>query len=501
MTGPWRLSWLHPVAFAVGLLIVLGVLVQGTIERVNQINRVSGETTLGLADAVAAAVADDVRAGNWPLVQERLRTMVSPHLKVRYRVVTKDGGVVADSQQIRANGQAPPALALTVLAYGRTLEEKSRLSYEMVTAQPLPGADAHPLAALMTEANWERQYLEQRTAIERQAISAALVLLVLVTGAFVAVWRLGILPLHRLRAIAEAAANGASVRAPTYGLADLNAIGRALNRLVERAQDAARLAEDNRALERERDAACAANAAKSGFLARMSHDLRTPLHGIIGFAEMIRDQMVGPIGTAKYVDYARDIHLSGDHLLRLINDVLDLSKIEAGRFELARDHISVASVVGEAVHAVAPLANQRGLDMVVEAARDLPSLTGDERTLRQMLFNLLSNAIKFTDAGGRVTVTVSLGSGGGLDITVADTGVGIDAQDQALIFTEFGQAGNPRIRPAEGTGLGMVIVKSLIELHGGRITLESDSSTGTAVTLSFPPERVGCDERSLAQRT
>ena len=310
-----------------------------------------------------------------------------------------------------------------------------------------------------------------------------------------------------------AAAGDPAARAPAFWLADLHSIGQSLNRLLERTaaerrSAASQLAEAtarNRqleaglaalnakvaTLERAREAAEVANSAKSDFLARMSHDLRTPLHGIIGFAEMIRDQMVGPIGREIYVDYAHDIHQSGVHLLRLINDVLDLSKIEAGHFELASDRIEVAVVIRESVHVVGPLARQRQLALSYAVAPDLPPLTGDERTLRQMMFNLLSNAIKFTEPGGSVTVTAGRNGAGGLDITVADSGMGIEAGDLELVFTEFGQAGNPRTRPAEGTGLGLVIVRSLIELHGGGITLHSEPGDGTAVTLSFPPDRIG----------
>jgi len=485
MSGRWRVSILHMIAFTGGLLIVLGVLVHSTIERVNQLDLVSSQTVLAAADAVAAAIEGEVRAGAWGVVQERLRAMASPRLRLRYRVVGADGAVLADSERIRAGGrlETPPAAVRP---------------YELAASLPLAGSTS----SLVVEANWERQYLEARRAIEREAVSAAIVLMALVIGAFVALWRLGVRPLHRLREAADAMAAGRpDARTPDLRLADLHAIGEALERLNERA---AGLAESNRRLraeagtltrdledvDRAREAAEAANSAKSDFLARMSHDLRTPLHGIIGFAEMIRDQMVGPVGTSKYVDYARDIHHSGVHLLRLINDVLDLSKIEAGRFELVEDSIPVWAVVEEAAHAVSPIAEQKGLVLTVSVAPSLPMLIADEKTLRQMLFNLLSNAIKFTEPGGSVSVMAGL-SDHGLDIVVADTGMGIGPEEIDLVFTEFGQAGNPRTRPAEGTGLGLVIVRSLIELHGGRLVLESEPGRGTSVTLAFPAFRIG----------
>ncbi len=521
MTGRWRVSWLHLAAYAVGVTKVLGVLVYSTIERVNQISQVSAQAVLVVADAVAAAVAPDVGTGNWPAVQERVRAMAPLHMRVRYRVVVADGTVLADSQQIRANGRLDPAsplaaLATSALAQGRVLDAVGANPTEMMAAEPLTGLAGRPAAVLVVDASSERQYLELRMAIEHQAVIAALLLLVLVMGAFVAVWRLGAEPLHRLRVFAETAAMAGTLpeRAPNFRLTDLHGIGQALNRVLNRAAAEHQCAVDRSlrldkvtertlgleaqvvalgaeitALKRARDAAEAANRAKSNFLARMSHDLRTPLHGIIGFAEMIRDQMVGPIGLEKYVGYAQDIHYSGVHLLALINDVLDISKIEAGCFELASDNISVMAVVEESLNVVSPIARQRQLTLTSVVAPDLPRLVGDERTLRQMVLNLLSNAIKFTDPGGYVTVTAGQ-TDGGLDITVADSGMGIDACDLDLVFSEFGQARNPRTRPAEGTGLGLVIVKSLIELHGGRITVRSEPGDGTAVTLWFPPERV-----------
>ena len=514
MTGRWRVSWLHLIAFAAGVTTVLGMVVYSTIDQVNQIGAASARTVLMAADAVAAAVALDARAGNWSAVQERVRAMAPQPMRVRYRVVAADGTILADSQQIQPGGRLELPLATAALAQGRALNAAGSSATEMVAAEPLPGPGGPSSVALVVEAGWERQYLEARTAIEHRALLSSLLLLILVLGAFVTVWRLGAEPLHRLQLLARTAAAGdPAARAPAFWLADLHSIGQSLNRLLERTaaerrSAASQLAEAtarNRqleaglaalnakvaTLERAREAAEVANSAKSDFLARMSHDLRTPLHGIIGFAEMIRDQMVGPIGREIYVDYAHDIHQSGVHLLRLINDVLDLSKIEAGHFELASDRIEVAVVIRESVHVVGPLARQRQLALSYAVAPDLPPLTGDERTLRQMMFNLLSNAIKFTEPGGSVTVTAGRNGAGGLDITIADSGMGIEAGDLELVFTEFGQAGNPRTRPAEGTGLGLVIVRSLIELHGGGITLHSEPGDGTAVTLSFPPDRIG----------
>ncbi|MEI6985972.1 MAG: ATP-binding protein [Rhodospirillaceae bacterium] len=475
MNGRLRVSWLYLVAFTACLLVVFSVLVRGTVERVNQINLVSSQAVLATADAVVAAISPSLAVSAWTEVQDSLRAMVSTHLRLRFRVATADGAILADSAQIRAGGQLLPissemALLKSALNQGRPLETVGTLPYEMLAIQPIFGATGRPIAALVLNADWERQYQETRRAIERETLGAAIVLLILVTGAFITVWRLWVLPLHCLSSTAKLAAG---------------------ERAGQLEAEIKALKAEAMELRHERDSADSANAAKSDFLARMSHDLRTPLHGIIGFSEMISDQLVGPITNIKYVDYAKDIHQSGTHLLRLLNDVLDLSKIEAGRFELANDTVFINAIVGESIHSLMPLAKQRGLVLVSTVPADLPPLTADEKTLRQMLFNLLSNAIKFTEAGGKVTVSTNYaGSGHDLSLTVADTGLGIDPADRNQLFIEFGQAGGQRTRAAEGTGLGLVIVKSLIELHGGRIDLKSDHKVGTAVTLTFPADRL-----------
>jgi PAS domain S-box-containing protein len=237
-------------------------------------------------------------------------------------------------------------------------------------------------------------------------------------------------------------------------------------------------------LAKARDAAVLANHAKSQFLAHMSHEIRTPLNAILGFSEIVGDELLGPVSPPKYREYAQDIHTSGRHLLELINDILDLAKIEAGKLEIHDGDVDVA-------HAV-----ESSLRFVKERAADLPVLRADERMAKQMLINLLTNAVKFTRKGGEVTVLAALDGHGALRLSVRDTGVGIAAADIPKIMESFGQADNARAGVTEGTGLGLPLVKAMIEMHGGTLELDSEFDVGTTVTICFPPERIAEGRRA-----
>ena len=241
-------------------------------------------------------------------------------------------------------------------------------------------------------------------------------------------------------------------------------------------------------LAKARDAAVLANHAKSEFLAHMSHEIRTPLNAILGFSEVIGDELLGSVSPPKYREYAQDIHTSGRHLLELINDILDLAKIEAGALELRDGDIDVAQAVESSLRFVKERAAKAGIALKTEIAADLPILRADERMAKQMLINLLTNAVKFTGKGGKVTVSAALDGDGALGLTVRDTGVGIAAEDIPKIMESFGQADNSRAGVTEGTGLGLPLVKAMIEMHGGTLELDSEVDVGTTVTIRFPPE-------------
>jgi len=245
----------------------------------------------------------------------------------------------------------------------------------------------------------------------------------------------------------------------------------------------------NRAAEQQQTAE-AASVAKSQFLANISHELRTPLNAILGFSEIMKSEMFGPLGTPQYCGYAADIHDSGSHLLTVINDILDLSKIEAGKFELNEEDCDIARLVRDAVRFVAERADSAGLGLQQRLAPALPAVRADGRLIKQILLNLLSNAIKFSPAGGLVTVAAEVDREVGLSLTVADTGIGIAADQLERVLQPFTQVENTLTRTHAGTGLGLPLCKSLIELHGGRLVLESAVGRGTAVTITLPKERI-----------
>ncbi|RMD91029.1 MAG: hypothetical protein D6807_00570 [Alphaproteobacteria bacterium] len=245
-----------------------------------------------------------------------------------------------------------------------------------------------------------------------------------------------------------------------------------------------------RELETSRQRAEAANIAKSKFLANVSHELRTPLNAIIGFSEMCIREEMGPLENAVYKDYASAIHRSGRHLLALINDILDLSRIEAHRLELDESEVAVADFVGEACELVGGHAAARAGAIRLEGLDGLPPVRADRRLMRQTIANLLSNAIKFSPPQTEVIVSGEVRADGGIAITVADKGIGMTESDLAIALQPFGQVQSVMTRAHEGTGLGLTLVKTFIELHRGRLDIRSAPGAGTRATVILPAARV-----------
>ncbi|NBB82067.1 MAG: PAS domain-containing protein [Alphaproteobacteria bacterium] len=237
------------------------------------------------------------------------------------------------------------------------------------------------------------------------------------------------------------------------------------------------------------EAALVASRAKSEFLANMSHELRTPLNAVIGFAEILLTEAFGPLGAGRYREYSRDIHASAVHLKQLIDDILDVSKVEAGKAELHETRIDLTGTIASTLRMVRERAATRDVALSVDLAPDLPLVTADEGKLRQVLLNLLSNAVKFTPPGGSVTVVARLGEDGGVRLAVADTGIGMAAEDIPRALEPFVQLHGGLSRSFEGTGLGLPLSAKLVELHGGRLEIDSTPRQGTTVTVAFPPER------------
>ena len=238
-------------------------------------------------------------------------------------------------------------------------------------------------------------------------------------------------------------------------------------------------------LTRTRDEAESASRAKTQFLANMSHELRTPLNAVIGFSEILNRELFGALGEARYRDYARLIHESGEHLLNVVNDILDISKIEAGKFKIVKEPFEVASLVKSCCELMRHTAEQRSLSLIVDVAPGIPELPADKRACKQMLLNVISNAIKFTDPGGWVRVSARV-EGESVELAVADNGIGIAEADLPKLGNPFVQANNSYDRSYDGAGLGLSVVKGLARLHGGQLELASTLGQGTTATILLP---------------
>ncbi|MBT8203078.1 MAG: HAMP domain-containing protein [Acidimicrobiia bacterium] len=260
------------------------------------------------------------------------------------------------------------------------------------------------------------------------------------------------------------------------------------DRVADRTAELTREVAERQAAEASADDA---NRAKSAFLANMSHEMRTPLNAVLGLTELMKMEALGPMGDPRYGEYASDIHEAGTHLLALINDILDLARIEAGKLELTEESVELAEAAATAVRMVSHFADQRGVTISSRVPAALGSIWADDRRVRQMIINLVNNAVKFTPAGGTVDVTAAEAVDGSVSISVADTGIGMSPDEIAVAMTPFGQVETSESATEAGSGLGIPITRRLIEAHGGTLQIESEPGSGTTVSLSFPGWRRG----------
>ncbi|MEN2494849.1 MAG: Sensor histidine kinase RcsC [Hyphomicrobiaceae bacterium hypho_1] len=252
----------------------------------------------------------------------------------------------------------------------------------------------------------------------------------------------------------------------------------------------AELAEANSISDDARQRAEDANLAKSRFLATMSHELRTPLNAVLGFSEIMKNEILGPIENKNYREYAHNIHISGSHLLNLINEILDLSRIEAGKFDLNEQPVQICDVLNDSVSLLKLRANNKSIQIIENYDTTISPLWADKRSIKQICLNLLSNAIKFTPCGGRITLIARITEDGGQMLSIHDTGPGIPEHEIPKVLEAFGQGTLAQKIAEGGTGLGLPIVRKLVDLHGGHFELKSQLCKGTKVSALFPQSRV-----------
>jgi signal transduction histidine kinase len=296
----------------------------------------------------------------------------------------------------------------------------------------------------------------------------------------------------------------AALRRRAYDYFDKSWDPNTLFAVLDRCFDRVALQRDRAAYESLRlakEAAEAASRAKSGFLATMSHELRTPLNAIIGFSEMMLREVLGTLGNKQYRSYVADIHQSGTHLLQIINDILDLSRAEDGKLELYEEVFDLRDTIRSVRQLISARICDGGLSDSVELPADLPLLRADERKTEQILLNLVTNAIKFTPSGGHIEIASRFDPETGLILTVSDTGVGIEPADLIRVLEPFEQVDSSFSRSHQGTGLGLPLVKAIVELHGGNLELRSVVGVGTQASVTFPPHRAVFDPSAVPSRS
>jgi signal transduction histidine kinase len=473
----------------VGLLIAIGVVSLAELGRLNQraedfvklqrkvaaYRQIQQSTTAQLYSVASVMLAPDAAALDGTLRQlnqfgydlDRLQLVAKDEVELLQRVRVEYEGftaVVGEVIELIRAGKLAEGHRAQIERAGPLAERLERLTNELVNE-----AEADMLARIDES---HEGYLGSLRAV----VGFALGSIVLALGLGYAIsWSL-IGPLEQMgRRFDQIAAGDFANRVVVPNRDELGALAGNLNHMSD---ELGRLYQQIEA----------ANKHKSEFLANMSHELRTPLNAIIGFSEVLVEKMFGEVND-KQLEYLRDIHSSGHHLLTLINDILDLSKIEAGRMELDLASVDLSALLESATMLVRERAGRHGVSLALDVADGLGAWVADERKVKQVVINLLSNAVKFTPAGGSVTLRARLiegGAGAAVEVAVIDTGVGIAPDQQALVFEEFRQAAGDHLRKSEGTGLGLALAKRFVELHGGTIRVASAPGQGSTFAFMLP---------------
>lgn len=428
------------------------------------------------ANSTAAIVFDD-----GPAAAEILSALKTKPNVLGAKIVTPDGIVLAEYIGPRGDGVTSIALPALDPESDRGEARFFDTHVEISRAIVLDGQTIGFLR-LVSDLDYINQRKQVLLATGALAISLSFLIAIFLSSRLQAVISAPVLHLAGVMKSVSAQRNY-SIRAEPHGEDELGSLIEGFNAMLAQIQD------HEGSLSSARRQAEAANRAKTEFLTNMSHELRTPLNAIIGFSDILAREILGPLGDDNYRDYAREINDSGSHLLHLIDEILDISKVETGQLTLNDAPMAVADVVEECLGLVRARAEAAELELNVDLEPDLPPLNADERLIKQSLLHLLFNAVKFTGQGGRVAIRACRGNDGALAISVTDTGIGIAAEDIPSALAAFGQVDSALDRKYDGSGLGLTLVKSFVELHGGRLEIDSVPGVGTTVTLVFPAER------------
>ena len=433
------------------------------------------------ANSTAAIVFDDRGAA-----EEILGALKSKPNVLGATIVTPDGNVFAEYVAPRGDGAAPIDRGHEPIAATEPNSDRGEARFfdthvEISRAIVLDGQTIGSLR-LVSGLDYIHQRKRVLLATGALAISLSFLIAFLLSSRLQRVISVPVLHLAGvMKSVSEQ--RNYSIRAEKHGQDELGSLIDGFNAMLAQIQD------HEGSLSAARRQAETANRAKTEFLTNMSHELRTPLNTIIGFSDIIAREILGPLGDDKYRDYAREINDSGSHLLQLIDEILDISKVETGQLTLNEAPMAVAEVVEQCLDLVRARAEAAQLELSADFEPDLPPLHADERLIKRSLLHLLFNAIKFTGPGGRVAIRARRGNDGALAISVTDTGIGIAAEDIPSALAAFSQVDGALDRKYAGSGLGLTLVKSFIELHGGRLEIDSAPGVGTTMTLVFPAER------------